>query len=1261
MEGAALRKMSAGQGRTQSRRPAVRLLASRRQQERSGLRDSGTFVLRSQHWSVAEVDRAEARRAFERLVERRDGVAYSNQTSESNIRANLMEPLLHDVLGWDTQNLHEYDRERYNRGVGIADAACLHEGRPVLYLEAKRLGKVPSLADLKRSRRFYGPGDEQAIRYARRSTTMQEGERWTLLANFDRLRLFEATTEERVLAFDSPAEMLERFDDLMLLSREQVLGGGLRREFALRKKPDVDEEFREVLNGWRLALAQDMYDNNEDLLSASGTVDLALLQSGVQRLLDRLIILQFAADVDALGDSDPLRELLELTEPSRDPRALVARPSIRDSLRQVFSRFDAFYNTTLFGPGHPAEALEVSDGGLRSVVESVTSQSFRRLDADILGATYETYLGHVLRLVNGRIILDLRPELRRQGAVYYTPRHVVEAIVQRTIVPLLAEAISVDQVDLIRVLDPACGSGSFLIRAFDAFADWYELENARRRERSEAGGNGQATLSDYAVESPIHNYGKRILERNIYGVDLDPEAAELATVNLIMQALRRGRAGLELGRLPLILGQNIKVGNSLVPGLRTAPAVVNAQLAANQALVGELRTARAAICDLPDSESERGQLEQEGQMATAARLALNDLLAHDVPDPVGRSAFYWQLEFPEVFDSSIPESDRGFSVVIGNPPWIGFFGANLDRPYLEAHYRTAIARFDIYVPFVEAALGLLKTGGVLGFITPSNYFLRDYGRSLRDALRDEATIREIVDWGDVQLFEGATNYSAILIASNEAPSAGHELSYLRKTYDTEQARLHRQSELPSVGWVFLTESEARLVEAVRAAAPTTLGAVCRLGRNESGLAEGVITGQNNVFLLQRVDAERRGLEKDLLRPCVKGEDVARWSLPHHVAKVLIYPYKNDAVVAEDELRTDCPNIYGWLEQWRLVPAGQGGLSGRAYIDATGQKWYELWNQRREALLSVPKLLTPEVNDKPEFALAGADVAFTNSVTSATPTAASGLCQEYLAGLLNSRLLAVYHARHSVPKANGFLVYTPAFLQGLPIAVPHMDRASERNTHDSIVGRVKRLVELADERRGLVIDFRYYVQDFSVGPGTLNSLMNRYRADARMSLCNEAGEVKRVSIRRDGPDVVTVAGAVRLSGETYDHGDYEHRDLLRLRVPEPGATFLERFVPTGSGRFAPAPRGRGRSLGARAGDLLLPTIKDTEMREILARYEPILGLDRRLATEQVRLEAEVDVLVEQIYGLDEQMRQALAEARLPSETIGAAENEAGAER
>jgi hypothetical protein len=413
------------------------------------------------------------------------------------------------------------------------------------------------------------------------------------------------------------------------------------------------------------------------------------------------------------------------------------------------------------------------------------------------------------------------------------------------------------------------------------------------------------------------------------------------------------------------------------------------------------------------------------------------------------------------------------------------------------------------------------------------------------------------------------------------------------------------------------------------------------------LAEGVITGQNRVFLLDSTFVLREGIEPALLRPCVKGEDVERWCIAAP-PRQLVYPYRNDRVVDVDELRRS-PILFAWLELNRTVSSKKGGLSGRDYFDESGKEWYELWNQRSEDLLSVPKVVTPEVSDRPEFALVDGPVAFTNSVTSATPSPASGLCHEYLVGVLNSTLLALLHARRSVPKANGYLIYTPAFLKRLPIRANPGD-AVWRQQHDQLVACVGQCMRLMRELRTAAASFEDVVGTYPIGNTTIHGRANALGAGAREYLLRDSGQIRRMRARRDADGSLVIFGEVRINETAYDRGEFDTADLLRLRVPEPIATFLEFYVPVAGERFA---RGTGpRNLGARAGDLLLPEMSDAEIAAAVTTFVGLRRHEEQLRATLASAELDINETVMDIYGLPNDMKATVRAFVPPAEVFRA---------
>jgi type I restriction-modification system DNA methylase subunit len=214
---------------------------------------------------------------------------------------------------------------------------------------------------------------------------------------------------------------------------------------------------------------------------------------------------------------------------------------------EKFRYLDGIYNSNLF-TAHAFETWNEFSGATEKVIEILYGDKdyfeydFSAIPADVLGAVYESYLGYKLEqskkdLFGKDLALAKDSRKRKEHGIYYTPRFIVEYIVQNALGPILDKCVSVNDLKKIKVLDPACGSGSFLIVAFEKILKKYE----------EFGAN-----SDVFVKI-------QVLTNNIFGVDLDEQAVELARLNLLLAVCDSQI------KLPN-LGSNIKNGNSLISG-----------------------------------------------------------------------------------------------------------------------------------------------------------------------------------------------------------------------------------------------------------------------------------------------------------------------------------------------------------------------------------------------------------------------------------------------------------------------------------------------------------------------------------------------------------------------------------------------------------------------------------------------------------------------------------------------------------------------
>jgi type I restriction-modification system DNA methylase subunit len=465
-----------------------------------------------------------------KLLEKYAEVVEEGRVSKYNeemTKKDFILPLF-DALGWKTADSREVTAEEKISKKRV-DYGFRINGIPQFFLEAKSLKE-----DLDNPKFF-----EQAVSYA-----WHKGCTWAVLTNFARVKILNAEWKARNYLQShfmtlEHWEFVKRFEDLLLLSKasfeEDKLDELAERFGKKSKKESVDKQLLNDFTRFRTILSR-----NITKLNGAKNLSEEELDESVQRILDRLIFIRNCED----------REL--------EPRNLISnyrqwtsrgRGQLVKSLREDFAYFDEQYNSKLFAK-HLCDSLEIDNDILEEVIVGLyytkdrsISYDFSMIDADVLGTIYEQYLGHILKKTKKRTKINESRLHRKEQGIYYTPTYIVEYIVKNTLGELLKRKKV--HVEKIRVLDPACGSGSFLIKAFDVLNEYYEQTK-----------DYQQTELDLKTGIPFTAKVK-ILANNIFGVDLDKQAVEIAQLNLLLKIAEKGH------RLPL-LEQSIKCGNSLI-------------------------------------------------------------------------------------------------------------------------------------------------------------------------------------------------------------------------------------------------------------------------------------------------------------------------------------------------------------------------------------------------------------------------------------------------------------------------------------------------------------------------------------------------------------------------------------------------------------------------------------------------------------------------------------------------------------------------
>lgn len=526
-----------------------------------------------------------------------------------------------------------------------------------------------------------------------------------------------STARIQFITYDQYANS-ETFDFLWdTFSYDAVLKGNLDRFCSNGKNKrgtsEIDKELLATIEQWRVDLAKNIALRNPDL-------SLRNLNMAVQKIIDRIVFLRIAED----KDMEEMETLLKACREENSYRALC----------KVFGFANSKYNSGLFASESWLDNLVIDDKVLKSIIEELyypkCPYAWEVLPIEILGNIYEKFLGSEIMFRNVKgghtAVVEEKPEVKKAGGVYYTPRYIVEYIVKQTVAKKL-EGKKPSQVKSLTICDPACGSGSFLVGAYKYLLDWYLSEYMKDEELLAKEKKSGTVIDTTNGLSLSLDEKQRILTTHIFGVDIDAQAVEVTKLSLYLQMLDGEGRQIKDNLASLFRDSDLHVLPNLSDNIKCGNSLIGSDFYTNQEL------------SLFDDE---------------AMYKIN--------------AFDWDKQFPEIFKKG------GFECIIGNPPYVFARESEekgmdvISKNYYYNKFFVAKYQINLYHLFVEQGSKLLSSKGVFSYIIPNNWLTINTNQELRTFVFKKANV-SVLNFR-YKVFDGANTDTSILVfENNEKP------------------------------------------------------------------------------------------------------------------------------------------------------------------------------------------------------------------------------------------------------------------------------------------------------------------------------------------------------------------------------------------------------------------------------------------------------------------------------------------------------------
>jgi adenine-specific DNA-methyltransferase len=657
---------------------------------------------------------------FEQNIDQYKRTTYN----EANTRIDFIDPFF-EALGWDIAN-KKGRAEQYRNVVREDKVIILGKQKAPDY--SFRIGGI---------RKYFIEAKKPSVNLKKDHAPAYQLRRYaytaklplSILTDFEEFSVYDTRIKPAEKDSSSTARIfycnykdyIENFDFIYdTFSKDAILSGSFDRYIVSNKNKkgtsEVDKEFLKLINKWREKLAKNIAIHNNSL-------SIYELNFAVQKIIDRIIFIRISEDrqIEEYGGLEKLTNEVNTFS----------------GLMQIFYNADKKYNSGLFNFDEDkiTPQLNIDDEIIKDIISAIyypkSPYEFSVFGVEILGNIYEQFLGQTVRLTPAhRVKIEEKPEVKKAGGIYYTPKYIVDYIVENTIGEIIKNK-EPELIEKIKILDPSCGSGSFLLGAYqyllDYHLDWYTKDNKGKKELKR-GTLIQISKNNYQLSITEK---QRILTNNIFGVDIDRQAVEVSKLSLLLKLLEgesQESAG-DLSRYTQVkllpdLSDNIKCGNSLIGTdyfSNTIPGLID------------------------DKEIRR------------------------------INPFDWKKEFPEIFKQG------GFDAVIGNPPYVKEY---INKQPFEDIKKTNMIKYyegkmDLWYIFACKSIDLLKSNGLHSFIATNNWITNAGASKLRNKILRETRIIKFINFADFKVFENASIQTMIYVLRKENIKKPYKVKYTK--------------------------------------------------------------------------------------------------------------------------------------------------------------------------------------------------------------------------------------------------------------------------------------------------------------------------------------------------------------------------------------------------------------------------------------------------------------------------------------------------